>query len=401
MEYTRENKIDPALGYLLQLPLYMQTGNDVFEHLRQMCKVCGVKLNEQFFKDLADAIEKSDIRHITPRAYVVSKTKATTLAMYKEKQQSWGIHLPCFFQTCPGSSFYIYRTGPDALLAMHEMLEYRKAYYTKPTDGCKIPLEVNWILEHVVENNPCYALYDLDDYPHRYQGRISDQEIERLIGSFPRRFITLLLESGCIDDGDETLVEVKVKDRSRWVKEKNCRKLSYHCIFSTFAPKAAHRMAVASCLQRPFDSEVSIEAWLGTVKKAVADTGGYSSVPTSMLTLDGSLASLLSLDPAALPGGANGITTFYSIKQKGEAPPTHGPTTIYNLGLPVSVTECQYPPPHDFSSAHMSAQNRLRLLLSMSYTIPQRFMTPYTAAHISRTIRGNSEEAQVRVALFI
>jgi hypothetical protein len=356
------------------------------------------------FQDLADSIKKSDIAYITPQAYVVSRTKATTLAMYREKQEIWGIHLPFFFQTCSdrmggGSLFYIYRTAPDALFAIMEILEHRQAYYTKPIDGSKIPYTVNSILEHVVDDNPCYALYDLDDYPHRYQGRISDPEIQSLIESFPKRFTTLLIESNCIDDTDETLVEVKLKNRSRWVKEKNCHKLSYHCIFSTFATKVSHRAAVASCLQRPFNDEMSIQAWLSEMKRAVEATGDYSSLPTEMLTQKDSLAALLSLDPAALPGGANGITTLFSVKQRGEAPPTHGPTTIYNLGMPISVTECQWPPPHDFS---MTPQKRLSLLRSLSYTIPQYFMTFYTEGLIQKaSLASSSINEKNEVSLLI
>ena len=399
---ARAHQIDPSLGFLLQFPEYMQKDNYVCGRLLKLCKDNDIDIDQYLFQDLADSIKRSEIAYITPQAYVVSRTKATTLAMYREKQEKWGIHLPFFFQTCPGSLFYIYRTAPDALHAMLDILEYRQAYYTKPIDGSKTLLEVNWILEHVVDDNPCYALYDLDDYPHRYQGRIGDQEIERLIGSFPGRFITLLIESNCIEDSDETLVEVRLKNRSRWVKEKNCHKISYHCIFSTFAPKATHRAAVASCLQRPFNDEMSIKAWLSTTKRAVETTGDYSSLPTEMLTQKDSLAALLSLDPAALPGGANGITTFYSVKQRGEVTPTHGPTTIYNLGMPISVTKCQYPPPHDFSSAHMSAQDRLRLLHSLSYTIPKRFMTFYTEELIQKaSLAATSVDDKTEVSPFI
>jgi hypothetical protein len=402
MEYTRENKIDPALGYLLQLPLYMQTGNDVFEHLRQVCKVCGVKPNEQFVQDLADAINKSDVQEITPMANVVSKTKADALAKYKTKQDSWGIHLPFFFQTCPGSVFFIYRTSTDALLAMLKILREKKVNYTKPVDGCRMALEVNWILEHVVEDNPCYALYDLDDYPHLYHGRISDPEIKQLISGFPGRFITLLIESGCIDNGDETLVEVTEKDKSRWVQDKNCQKFSFHYIISTFASKAAHRLAVASSLRRPFNDEMSIDKWWRQMHKTVKDGGDYSSVPDIMLTTKNSLASLLSMDPAALPGGPNGITTFYSKKRPDEAPPIHGPSTTYCMGLPITVSNCPYPPPHDFSSAQVSDQDRLRLLRSMSYTIPKHFMTFYTEELIQKaSLAASSVNEKTEVSPFI
>lgn len=394
LKHATESKIDPSVGFILQIPQAMRTGNDVYLQTLAFCEDRGIAITPRFFRDLERLVTEISVSHITPQAYVVSKKKATTLDMYHKKRESWGIHHPFFFQTCPGSAFFIYRTVSDALLALVDILENRQAIYTKPEDGSRVPLTVDWVLEHVVGDNPCYALFDLDEYPNRYQGRISEQEIDLLIQGFPCRFTTLLIDSGCVAD-QETLIEVKIKDRSRWDREKQIRKMSFHNIFSLFAPKSAHRLAVAACLQQPFNSEMSLDAWLSQTRKLTLATGGYDSVPTELLKAKNSPASLLSLDPAALPGGSNGITTFLSVKKRGDPPSTHGPTTTYWMGLPVEVQECPYPTPHDLHSDHLTLQDRLLMLRSMSYTIPQRVMTFYSDDHLLKTLRMQSGLAQV------
>lgn len=374
-----KSKIDPSVGFILQIPEIMQTDNDVFQQTQTFCSDHGIEITPGFFRDLARLIAEHGINPITPLSYVVAKTKAMALEIYNEKKRAtWGPHIPFFFQTRPGSAFFIYRTSADALHDMVKIIAERQVIYTKPVDGCKIPLRVDWILEHVVGDNPCYALFDLDDYPERYQGRINEQEIETLIAGFSSRFTTLLIEAGCINDNEETVVEVKLKDRSRWVKEKQSKKFSYHKIFSILGSKTAHRLAVSACLQRPFKSDMTIETWLSTIKESIKSSGDYSVVPTELLTAGNSLASLISLDPAALPGGANGITTFGSVKKRSDPPAVHGPTTAYCLGLPVSVQECPYPTPHGIDSEHISLQDKLQMMYSMSYTIPKETMTFYS-----------------------
>jgi hypothetical protein len=379
-----ENKIDPSVGFILQIPPQMRRYNTSFWKTLSFCLQHGVDITPAFFQDLDRLITENGIQPVTPLTFVVSKKKATTLSMYIEKQASWGVHIPFFFQTCPDAAFYIYRTSADALHDMAEILTHRNAVFTKPVDGSKISLKVDWILEHVVRDNPCYALFDLDDYPRRYQGRIDEQEIKTLIQGFPARFLTLMIESGCLDDGESTVVDVKIKDRSRLDKETGVPKLSYHNIFSVFASKTTHRHAMAACLQMPFDATMSIKGWLDTVKESVKSTKDYSILPTDMLKDRSSLATLISLDQAALPGGANGITTFGSVKKLSDPSPIHGPTTTYCLGLPISVQPCPYPAPHDMRAAHLTLQDKLRMLYSMSYTIPKSSMTFYSEAHLSK-----------------
>lgn len=403
-----ESKIDPSIGFILQIPEIMQADNDAFQQIRSFCADNGIEITPSFFHDLARLVAQNGINPITPMAYVVAKKKARALEIYNEtKRTSWGPHIPFFFQTNPDAAFYVYRTSTDALHAMVKILADRQVIYTKPTDGSKTPLRVDWILEHVVGNNPCYALFDLDDYSHRYQGRISEQEIEAHITGFSSRFTTLLIETGCINDDEETVIEVKVKDRSRWIEEKNSRKLSYHKIFSVFGSKTAHKLAVAACLRQPFNSETTIEQWLkDTVKNAVKSAGDYSAIPDKLLATKHSLVSLISLDPAALPGGANGITTFGSVKKRSDPPPVHGPTTTYCLGLPITVQECPYPTPHGFNSEHLSLQDKLQMLCSMSYTIPKHAMTFYTdglldkaRGIISMGLAETTEDAKVFVTI--
>lgn len=375
-----ERKIDPSVGFILQIPELMRTDTGAFQQTREFCADNGIEITPSFFQDLARLIAENGINRITPLDFIATKKKAPALKKYNDtKKQLWGIHIPFFFQTSPDNAFYIYRTSSDALHAMIEILADGQVVFVKEKDGCRIPLRVNYILEHVVGNNPCYALFDLDDYSHRYQGRISEQEIEAHIAGFSSRFTTLLIDAGCINDDEETVVEVKLKDRSRWIEEKDSRKLSYHKIFSILGSKTAHRLAVAACLRQPFNSEMPIEQWLkDTVKTSVKNTGNYSAVPTKLLTTKHSLASLISLDPAALPGGANGITTIFSVKKRGDPPPVHGPTTTYCLGLPLGAEECPYPTPHSVDSEHLSLQDKLQMLYSMSYTIPKHAMTFYS-----------------------
>jgi len=217
-----ENKIDPSVGFILQIPEQMQTDNDTFHQAKAFCVKNDIEITPSFYLDLAKLIAEHDINRITPLDFIATKKKAPALKKYFEtKKESWGLHSPFFFQTSPDNAFYIYRTSSDAFHAMIEMLTAGQVIFTKEEDGNRIPLRVNYILEHVVGNNPCYALFDLDDYSTLYNGVINEQEIEALISGFPGRFTTQLIESGCIDDGEETLVEVKLKNRSRFDEEMN------------------------------------------------------------------------------------------------------------------------------------------------------------------------------------
>ena len=380
LKLAQDNKIDPAVGFILQIPPMMQDSNSAFGRVTAFCADNGITVTPEFFQDLTGYIEDNDIAQITPMQYVVSKTKATTLSMYLEVSQSWGVHIPFFFQTRLGSAFFIYRTAPDALHAMLDILTNRKVIYTKPVDGCRVPLTVDYILEHIVGDNPCYALFDLDEYPHRYQGRISDSEVNQLlISGFPARFTLLLLESGCLDE--EAVTEVIFKNRSRWCRDKGVNKTSYHLRTSLFGSKAAHRQAVAAALQLPFDANQKLEDWL----KRVNDADDYSMVPIEEFTCKDRFGSLPPFDLSAPPGGSNGITTFYSKKNCSDPFPVYSHTSRFCLGIPISMQQSPFPMPHDIRSTHLTVQQKLRMLYKMSYTIPQGFMTFYSDSHTRRT----------------
>jgi hypothetical protein len=310
-----ECNVDPAVGFIMQIPPIMQSECMPYMAVKGFCDSKQIEIDSNFFLELKNLIDEIGINQVTPQAYVVSKKKAKTLEMYHSVKDAWGVHIPFFIQTCPCSLFYIFRTSADALHAICQILTDRRAYYTKKTDGCVISFHVYWILEHIIGDNPCYALFDLDDYPHRYEGRISDDDIKQLmLTRFPRTFTTLLIESGCLEDNEEILVEDKVKDRSRFVEEKQTMKSSLHHILSLFGPKRAHRRGVEACLKTPYNEQMSLDDWLKKTKKAVAESGDYSSVPLQDFTSERCLASLLPFDLAAPPGGPNGITTFFSKK---------------------------------------------------------------------------------------
>ena len=374
-----ENKIDPSVGFILQIPERMQRGNDTFHQVKAFCVKNDIEITPSFYQRLAKLIADNDINRITPLDFIATKKKAPALKKYFEtKKEAWGVHSPFFFQTSPDNAFYIYRTSSDAFHAMIEMLTAGQVIFTKEEDGNRIPLRVNYILEHVVTNNLCYALFDLDDYTTLYNGiDINEQEIKALISGFPSRFTTHLIESGCIDDGEETLVEVKLKNRSRFDEEKKCMKLSYHYIFSVIGPKTAHSVSFSACTQKPFNDKMSIATWLSAVKDCKSKQGNYSIVPAEILKAKNTNASFISVDLTALPGGPNGFTTLFSVKKSDDPPPVYGPTTTYCLGCPVDVKACPYPTPHGVKSP-LPLQVKLHMLYDMSYTVIKEFITVYT-----------------------
>ena len=394
-----ECNVDPAVGFIMQIPSVMQ--NECTPHMRvkEFCDSKQIEIDPNFFSDLHKLITTNGIQKVTPQAYVVSLKKAKTLEMYVKVRGEWGVHIPFFFQTCPCSAFYIYRTSADALHAMCQILDEHRAYYTKKIDGSILSLKVHWILEHIVWNNPCYALFDLDDYPQRFQGRISDDDIVKLmVERFPRTFTTLLIESGCLGDNEEILVEDKVKNRSRFLEEKQTQKSSFHHILSLFAPKTAHRKGVEACLQLPYNDQVSYADWLKAMKKAAETSGDYSAVPLEDFTSERCPASLISFDLAAPPGGPNGITTFFSKKNPTDPAPIYSITTELCLGLPMDSHICPHLPPHDIRSPHLSLQTKLQMLFEMSFTIPKPYMTFYTDEHIIQSQQAAADaSAKVRI----
>jgi hypothetical protein len=389
------NKIDPNVGFILQIPPLMQAKSQVFMQLQSLCAANSVEINRSFFSDLHKLITTNGICPVTPEAFVVSTKKAITLQLYQEKREQWGIHIPYFFQTCPGSAFYIYRTSADALPAVAQILADRKTIVTKKVDGCRYPVDVHWILEHIVDGNPCYALFDLDDYPHLYQGRLTNDEIKTLITQrFPQNFNILLILAGCLDE--EAVIEVRMKDRSRWDQEKLMDKMSTHFIFSLFAERDAHRKAIPACLHLPCcGGSTTIEDWLKDAKKAAAAANSYAGVPTEFLMAGDSLAWGLALDTGVLPGCSNGITTFYSKKQPTDRSPTQGFTTTLCLGMTTSLQQCPYPTPHDIRSPHLTDREKLLMLYEMSFTVPKHAMTFYSEKVLGKSQETHGDLAQV------
>ena len=398
-ESAVKRNIDPMVGFIMLIPSAIQGECVSYSQVKELCDSEQIEIDPHFFTELKRIIYENGINQVTPMEYVVSPKKAKTLDMYRKKMTKWGVHIPFFFQTCPCSAFYIYRTAADALHAVCQILDENRAYYTKKIDGSVVSLKVHWILEHIVGDNPCYALFDLDDYPQRYQGRISDESITKLMHDrFPMTFTTLLIESGCLADNEEIVVEDRVKDRSRFVEEKKTMKNSFHHIMSLFAPKTAHRKAVEACLQLPYNDQVSIGGWLKETKKATEASGGYASVSMHDFTSERCMASLIPFDLAAPPGGPNGITTFFSKKSPTDPAPIYRTDTDLCLGLPVDSRRCPHPPPHDIHSPHLTHQTRLQMLYEMSFTVPKSVMTFYTDHHLINSQQAAAAAAKVRNA---
>lgn len=396
-ESAREHKIEPSLGFLLQMPPIMQD-NDAYIGIRSFCTQNDVDTSSpDFFTALEQIISTNDINEITPRSYVVAPTKEETLNMYRIKKESWGIHLPFFIQTRPGCVFYIFRTSSDALWAMMRILRDSHTVYTKPLDSSKMTFTVREILEHVVDANPCYALCDLDDYPARYGDRISDTEIEQLTHDFVNVIINLLITAGSLDQGH--VIEVKEKKRSRHDRGSGKYKMSKHKILSLFAPKAAHKWAFTKAFEIPFKDGQSLEMWLKDTKKYASNTGNYDCVDTEYLKAKDSYACLLPYDFAAPPGGPNGISTLFSKKCRLDPAPRHGETRRVCEGRTISLLPPPFPEPHEIDSDHISFQDMLHMFRNMSYSIPKAPMTFYAwrllKAH--KELLSNSDTAQAKV----
>ena len=393
-ELAREEMIDPSVGFLLQIPPVMQ--DDVtYTQIKDFCEKHGIQArSDAFFTALETIISTNDIVEITPLKFVASSKKAETLGLYEKKKEAWEIHMPFFFQTRPDAAFYIFRTSSDALLAMMRMLSDSQAVYTNPLTGNIHVMTVREIFEHA--SNLCYALCDLDDYPTRYQGRISEGGIQRLTGGFAKVCNTLLISTEAIYP--ENVIEIKEKIRSRLDSKTGIVKFSKHFILTLFGPKASHRKAFTSAFQTPFNDDLSLGEWLKGTNQQAKDTGNYSSVPTELLTSDNSYASLLAYDFAAPPGGSNGISTFYSKKRRSDPAPRYGITERICLGKTISFQLPRYPEPHEIHSPHLTFQAKVHMLWDMSYTIPKGRMTFYTneMLHALKQPETTDPAAQVR-----
>ena len=373
LELAREEKIEPSMGFLLQMPPIMR--DESYIQINDFCVRHGIEARSPaFFAALEKIISTTDIVEITPLKFVASLKKAETLSLYEKRKHTWGMHIPFFFQTRPDAVFYIFRTSSDALLAMMQMLSDSQAVYNNPATGNVHVMKVKEIFEHAM--HLCYALCDLDDYPTRYQGRISEKEIHRLTGDFPKVCNNLLIQTEAIYP--ENVIEIKEKIRSRVDATTGIMKLSKHFILSLYGPKQAHRRAFTAAFQIPFNNEMSLEDWLKDIKKRAACSGNYASVPIECLTSDNSFASLLAYDFAAPPGGPNGISTFFSKKRHFDPAPRYGITESICLGKTVSFQLPPYSEPHEINSVHLTFQAKLHMLSDMSYTIPKGKMTFYS-----------------------
>ncbi len=385
----------------MQMPPIMQC-HDAYFKIRDFCAENRIyTISPDFFTALEDIISANDIVEITPRDYVVAPTKEETLNMYRAKKESWGIHLPFFIQTRPGCVFYIFRTSSDALWAMMRILTNSQAVYTKPLDRSVMTFTVLEILEHVVDANPCYALCDLDDYPSRYQGRLSDSEIEQLTHEFIHVITTLLITTGSLDPGN--VIEVKEKKRSRHDRGAGQYKMSKHKILSLFAEKSIHKWAFTKAFEIPFKDGQSLEKWLKDTKKRASDVGNYDSVDTEYLKAKDSYACLLPYDFAAPPGGPNGISTFFSKKRRLDPAPRHGETRRFSEGRVISLQPPPFPEPHEIDSEHISVQGILHMFWNMSYSIPKATMTFYTHKMLNtlKMQHTNNDTTHEKVCQFI
>lgn len=379
--------IDYLLLAYLQLPDLITNDYPALVELKAICSSNGLESRSQLqtlVSDLKTYITEVGIQPIYPKRYLMARTKDKAIAQYNATKSTWGVHIPYIFQTfneeMKNMIIFICANPQDAVIRMHDILKEKCIVYNSQS------LDVCGIIEHAMDEFTIVRqIFDCEVLLSHFQGSLSKDRILDLMRSIPTAISSRFIETGVVSE--ESFVVFDLKNRSRHIG--GDYKASYHIETNVFAPKNIHDYAM-----KPFiGPEMKMLEKLRSNKKLLADFDTHAIEALTPFQI-----ACLFLDTAALPGGANGITGFFSRKSSKDPFPTYEKRVEIFMGSIVSEEFFLATSPHDFDSTELSTKDRYALLCNLSLTIPpfNTYMITYQDSLIAQARSSAVISRQVR-----
>ena len=384
-EGTEDTKFDYTLGFLLPAPPRIQRNIPMYARIPDLCRKHHITACQEFMEQLERRLFRDGIPPLFPADVIVHEKKAGALQTYYNLQDSWGCHLPFFIQISgeeiTNSLFFIFRSYRDGIHRI--LLIFELKTYVHHNGRNVISVRIRRVTEHVVPGMPSYCLFDWDAYRRHFAPAgghdDTDSELQSLMACFPGVIQEMMIAAGVLYEETEVKVIEKRKHRDIRTKDgKPDKKFSAHFLLHIFD---FHKDPLELALG-------PVIPWLDAVKGSLKKTDSFGD------TLDpkhgmSKYHPLIGMDRSALPGGANGFNTSFSVKTTGDPYPELLPhfTTIC-LGLPVRPGSqhgnLPFPAgPQDPYSLSMSNKEKRTILYYGCYTFPRKHTAFYTPPQVS------------------
>jgi hypothetical protein len=283
----------------------------------------------------------ADIRPISPCKFVAALKKDQAKEEYHKIKAKWGLHAPFFFQTynarepegiVKGSSvFFIFRTAPDGLCRLLDMLTAGASSVT--IHDRVLLFDVVGALEHALDDSTlCYPIMDWEIMLQFFGGRCSKHDCLWIMKEFPEILLREWTRAGILGDGP---VHVYYKNKSR--DKSNGHKLSMHFVLNVLGQRAHHNAALNAFVESRVQGH-SYKEWIERAKAASDANGGalpldFPSVPGEHDFLLDPFTSVYAFDIGASRG--NGFSTAFSRKDPSDPFSVFWGKTEYVMGASV------------------------------------------------------------------
>jgi len=383
--HLKTEEVDPLLILYLQLPPIIIRDYPELTRLLHICESKGFKKPEELkilFNKTRNFFQQNGINPISPGRFIMARTKTSALQEYNSIKSSWPLHVPFMFQTFDEDMkdmiMFICANPQDTIIKMHDILKFQNVLFKHAS------YRVCGIIEHSIDNSSltrqifdCETTLDPSTNPH------SREFITSLMEEIPRTLSLKFSESKIMPE--ESFVTFDTKNRSRDIGD--VFKASNHITTNIFAPRFLHDRAMTYLIgpYSSFHQQTRDKTFLPSLSKEKID---------SLTSFE---KSLFVIDPAALPGKKNGITTSLSRKKNGDPYPVFEKREINIDGITETVIYHPLPIPQDFSSNSLNTQERYALLCNLSLTIPpfNTDVLSYKDSFISIAMRNPSFQSQV------
>lgn len=359
IDYLRELQTDYLLLAYLSLPDAIISQYEPLMQLRELCRACSISIPD-LQPNLKKYIEANGIQPMAPKLFLINRQKDAIAEEYHRIRDSWGLHMPFMYQT-----FYIDKgrmTNMFFVLCAHpqdaviRMLDYLENGYIMVD---KRMWNICGIIEHTLDDSALVRqIFDCETMASYFDKVLTKEELTQLVKEIPTVLSSEFTLKSLVQN-DEDCVVFESKQRSREVSKKGKQdyKVSYHFLSNIVASKPDHQAAMRvllgenwSLMERMRDKK-KLD---GMTREAVESLSPFQK-------------SLIFIDPAALPGAPNGITTALTRKSTEDPYPVYECRSEFVMGSLIDETPSKIPAPHDHK---LSRKDKLWLLCNLSLTIP-------------------------------
>jgi len=358
IDYLRESQIDYLLLAYLSLPDATISQYEPLVQLRKLCRDSSISIPD-LQPNLKKYIDANGIQPIAPKLFLINRQKDAIAEEYCKVRDSWGLHMPFLFQTFDvkhgkmTNMFFVLCAHPqDAVIRMMDYLESGYIIVdSKAWDICGI-------IEHTLEDSALVRqIFDCETMASYFDKVLNKEELTQLVKQIPTVLSSEFACKGLLQDEDCVVFDSKQRSREVSKKGKQDYKVSYHFLSNIVASKPDHQAAMRVLLG---------ENW--SLMENMRDKKKLSGITRAAIdSLSPFQKSLIFIDPAALPGAPNGITTALTRKSTEDPYPVYEGRSEFMLGRLIDETPSKILTPHDHS---LSRKDKLWLLCNLSLTIP-------------------------------